>query len=576
MADNNGPVPHVNVGNLTVEVDLPEDNTIINNNCTVDNMTTISSVTSVGTDVHHVHTETSTSPLSHPCYAVLNGGRRNQLRNMSYRIELVASFLRLNTSEYLPPIVCDDIIIKSWYLKYKAYMKFPRKWNRAIMAQALCEFDLFLHNVRRSTAMDKVPVPISDFDTYMEDVKVVSEIAENEPLISKKGQIGKQPAGRSIQDSIDMSTITRGKLDFTSCANCKHNFVLPIGSPQIEINHHNDTIKQVYREKMYEYNHKSRSRKGGPKPKMGRALSMKLACLCTRMHCMNRPDGVGCLKCEWACFENKDKTVRPYFDENKDCTCPICRCQCSVVYFRNEEKKLAAQAKFEILESLDTKSQTRIDGFHGFTNAIADLAKKRIKDDATISSSTLLGLTSEDILHSIELQQDVDLRNTLQKSVGAISEYELKDGDGVHKSLAQLRTEARLKRISSPHKTKSHLPLKSDKDSASVVTPNKCCGPNLNHRWYRNKLTDEPIATEDDANSEASCVSVQSQNMRKLVMKRLLDITISPTSVKKRKCFKKMVENDEHAKTIIDLSIEMGSSMEETKNMLLNNIADQD
>ena len=57
-------------------------------------------------------------------------------------------------------------------------------------------------------------------------------------------------------------------------------------------------------------------------------------------------------------------------------------------------------------------------------------------------------------------------------------------------------------------------------------------------------------------------------------MKRLLDAIMSPTSDKKRKCFRKMVQNDEYAKTIIDFSIEMGSSMEETKKILLNNIND--
>ena len=128
-------------------------------------------------------------------------------------------------------------------------------------------------------------------------MKSVSEIAENEPIIAKKGKIGKQASGKRLQDTIDMSTITRQKLDFSNCANCKHNFLLPVGPSQLEINHHNDTIKRVYREKIYEYNHRSRTRKGGPKPKMGRALSMKLACLCTRMHFVNRPNGVGCLKC---------------------------------------------------------------------------------------------------------------------------------------------------------------------------------------------------------------------------------------------------------------------------------------
>ena len=242
-----------------------------------------------------------------------------------------------------------------------------------------------------------------------------------------------------------------------------------------------------FTEKMSDYNHRSRSRKGSTKPKMGKCLSRKLACLCYRIHCLNRPDGVGCLKCEWACFEHKNIEGRPYFDNNEDCTCPICLCQCSVVYHRNEEKKLAAQAKFEIMESLNTKPQSRIDGFFGFTNAIANLAKNRLKDDATISSSTLLGLTSEDTLHLIELQQDVDLRNTLQQSVEAIRSYELKDGNGVPKSLAQLRREARLKIFSSPHKTLLYLPLKND--SVSVVTPVKCVGVNTNNCWYSHQHT---------------------------------------------------------------------------------------
>ena len=112
MAEDNEPMPHVNVNNSTVGVDLPENNSIINNNCTVDNMTTISSVTSVGTDVH-IPTQTSTSPLSHPCYAVINGGRRDQLRSMSFRIEFVDSTLYLNTSDFLLVIRCDDKMIKS-------------------------------------------------------------------------------------------------------------------------------------------------------------------------------------------------------------------------------------------------------------------------------------------------------------------------------------------------------------------------------------------------------------------------------------------------------------------------------
>ena len=130
---------------------------------------------------------------------------------------------------------------------------------------------------------------------------------------------------------------------------------------------------------------------------------------------------------------------------------------------------------------LNTKPQTRIDRFYGFTNAIADLAKNRMKDDATVSSSTLLGLISEYILDLIELQQDVDLRNMLQQSVGVIGEYKLKDRNGVPKSLGQLHTEERLKWFPSPHKTLLHLPPVIKNDSVLVVMPINI-GMNTNKR----------------------------------------------------------------------------------------------
>ena len=116
---------------------------------------------------------------------------------------------------------------------------------------------------------------------------------------------------------------------------------------------------------MYAYNHKIKSRKGDKKPKMGRSISMKLACFCTRIHCLNRYDEFGCLKCEWSCIESakKEQVSRPYFDNDNNCKCSICRFQYSVVYYRHKEKKMAAQAKKYILHALDTKPQLKIDSF---------------------------------------------------------------------------------------------------------------------------------------------------------------------------------------------------------------------
>ena len=109
------------------------------------------------------------------------------------------------------------------------------------------------------------------------------------------------------------------------------------------------------------------SRKGCLKTKMGRSSSQKVACMCTHIHCLNRLEGSGRLKFKWTCLEYKDqqKLERPHFDDNEDFKCPICHCQCAVLYYWSEENKLVAQSKQEIVESTGTKAQSKVDSFLG-------------------------------------------------------------------------------------------------------------------------------------------------------------------------------------------------------------------
>ena len=290
---------------LLPEIVVPNTNPTKKNHG--NNNTAISSITSISTS-QPVST-VDKSCLVHPYYLVLNGGRRSLLKNMQFRIHLVNSNLALATASYLPYDLCIKAYVKRWFSIHTAYLKAPRKWNRAVMAQAICEFDLIMEEAKTmvassTTSDDLVPPAIREFYAYMEDVRDVATIVENEPIVSQKSRIGSQSTGKRVQDCLDMSEVTRDKLDISNCANCKHNFVLPIGLKQLEINHNNDNVNKEYCEAMYAYNHKSKSRKGDKKPKMGRSISMKLACLCTRMHYLNRIDGVGCLKCKWSCIES--------------------------------------------------------------------------------------------------------------------------------------------------------------------------------------------------------------------------------------------------------------------------------
>ena len=153
--------------------------------------------------------------------------------------------------------------------------------------------------------------------------------------------------------------------------------------------------------------------------------------------------------------------------------------------------------------------------------------------------------------------------------MGTVQDHQLKS-NGKVKSLAELRREARLKRFVNPHKANSHKTV--DVDTISIVTPVKSVGNNDNNRWYRNKLSKVPISV-DSATSHASFGTAAS-NMHKAVMKRLLQNNSSPTTLNKRKCFREMAAGDNEANTIIDLSLEMGSTVDEVTKMILDNCND--
>ena len=135
-------LPECDVTNSDLSVGVPNTNLTIQNNNPTDgeNQTTVSSLTTLGT-CHPVSTVDHKSYLSHPYYAVLNGGRRSLLKNMDFRIGLLNSILALEPSSYLPKEICNEPHVKRWFSLHNVYLTAPRKWNRANMAKAICELD---------------------------------------------------------------------------------------------------------------------------------------------------------------------------------------------------------------------------------------------------------------------------------------------------------------------------------------------------------------------------------------------------------------------------------------------------
>ena len=110
-------------------------------------------------------------------------------------------------------------------------------------------------------------------------------------------------------------------------------------------------------------------------------------------------------------------------------------------------------------------------------------------------------------------------------------------------------------------------------------------GDNTNFRWYNNDLVNTDnnnaaivpsnISISSTANFKSVISNVNEREsavdtLRKKVIKRLIDVT-SFTSDMKQKLFRKLIDNKNDTRTIIEMSVEMESSIEDTKRMLFNN-----
>ena len=178
--------------NLTTETNNPTDR---------ENQTTVSSLTTLGT-CQPVSTVDHKPYLSHPYYAVLNGGCISLLKNMEFRIELLNGILALESSSYLPKELCDKPHVKRWCSIYTAYLMAPRKWNREIMAKAICEFDSIMKESQAMVASSTIPPPLRGFYAYMEDVSITATLVENESVNIKRlswRSVGRQKSSRLHQ-----------------------------------------------------------------------------------------------------------------------------------------------------------------------------------------------------------------------------------------------------------------------------------------------------------------------------------------------------------------------------------------
>jgi len=289
------------------------------------------------------------SAKDYKCFDVLLT-RRKAVKKKQERIDIMTNIISMRSESYIPPSMIFDHEFVHWHCKTTAFAEKPRSWSMEQLAESICEFDVILQKTIKATdaPAEKYPPEITIFQKFMISVYKEAEIAVDEMLHSTRAKIGTQKGQGRIHDNLDMTSLKNDSFDVDNCAYCQHRFVVPIGMDVGELTKFNSKVAKEHHIKLKKWTN-TPTKKRGIKPRPGKSMSQHLACVCVKMNCLDKTNGSGCIKCEIACAnaieQGSDK--RPFYDMNFECICSICKCECSVIYFRHEAKKLARQRQID-------------------------------------------------------------------------------------------------------------------------------------------------------------------------------------------------------------------------------------
>jgi len=359
-------------------------------------------------------------------YSLVKG---NKCAKKADRVKLIDDIIGLDSSTFLPSLFKDDPMVRHWYFTNTAHARNPKTWNLPILAKAICSFDDILRKSSTMVARDAktLPEPIKAFHKFMEDVREAAILLKNQGYRERGGKIGGQKDGEYIQDKVDLTDLENTSFDVENCASCRHRFLLPVGRDIVEITWYNQQVRSQHTKAMMIWHSASRSRKAS-KPQAGKSITQQLACMGQKLHCLSNNTGHGCFTCEQACKNAiaAGRNDRPYFDKDFKCACPVCACECSVLYYRHQGKYLATQAQKDRDEALGQKKQPTMDAFYQFTKKIVESNNEQyeeqyeeiedVKEEECTNNA--MGMVAVKMMDDETIQNDNSMRYGLQKRVG--------------------------------------------------------------------------------------------------------------------------------------------------------------
>ena len=124
------------------------------------------------------------------------------------------------------------------------------------------------------------------------------------------------------------------------------------------------------------------------------------------------------MQCEDACKNAKEagRNDCPFYNTDFQYECPVCTCQCRVLFYRHDGKKLAVQSQKDREEKMNFRCQSKMDRFLGFNDSIVNQTKtKLVKLSSKSNTQDRSSTTVVDLVSSRSVQENVILRNEMQK-----------------------------------------------------------------------------------------------------------------------------------------------------------------
>ena len=338
-----------------------------------------------------------------------------------------------------------------------------------------------INRQRRSRSSITGPVLTNIIRTLKPALSKYREDQANEKLKIARTGLDKQTKGTRVQDTLSFDPLNT---DPEPCPNpsCAHSYCMLVNTDQ-EVENINMEVEFDYARRMNRWNSMPVNERPG-KPRKGKSTDRQVACHCVKFFCGLREGGGSCPSCQAA------GGATLFTDQNgqRQCSCPVCMCDCQIKFGLSDRRKIALQFEMEKKpENLPKDSRSYFQSVILDTITEASLLSKMdgAGGDKHQVAANSAALTANLIMSNTALQTNNRLRNAMQTALPKTRMTST--GYDIQSLRKRQKMGLSLRNVLDPD-----VPTVTPASAHSTASAVAVTGAARDQRFYRNKLS--PLA----------------------------------------------------------------------------------